>query len=271
MKTFSIISGDKRQFYIKEYLKNHGYNAEIITNMDFNNTDFIVAGTPFVKNSEYINCDYYTGFPVDTFLGLLKPKQIVFAGSISEDVMNLCPKDIKLIDVLRDEDVVWSNAMLTAEGLIGEIIKNTDFSLNNSKVLILGFGKCGTNIASRLFNLNCDVSIYDHTKKHLSQAASYEYKTLEKGDFSTLLNKFDIIINTVPEIIFSEYNMSLLKKSCVLFEIAGYPYGFDKKLSEKYGISLITCPGLPGKTAPKAAGELIAKSIISYLKQKGLG
>ena len=178
MKTISIISGDKRQFYIKEYLKNNGYNAEIITNMDFNNTDIIVAGTPFVKNNEYINCDYYTGFPVDTFLGLLKPKQIVFAGSISEDIMKLFTKNIKLIDVLKDEDVVWSNAMLTAEGLIGEIIKNTDFSLNNSKVLILGFGKCGTNIASRLFNLNCDVSIYDHTKKHLSQAVSYGYKTL---------------------------------------------------------------------------------------------
>ena len=138
-------------------------------------------------------------------------------------------------------------------------------------MLFLGFGKCGTNIASRLFNLNCDVSIYDHTKKHLSQAVSYGYKTLEKDDFSMGLNKFDIIINTVPEVIFTEYNMSLLKKSCVLFEIAGYPYGFDKKLSEKYGISLITCSGLPGKTAPKAAGELIAKSIISYLKQKGLG
>ena len=127
MKTISIISGDKRQFYIKEYLKNNGYNAEIITNMDFNNTDIIVAGTPFVKNNEYINCDYYTGFPVDTFLGLLKPKQIVFAGSISENIMKLFPKNIKLIDVLKDEDVVWSNAMLTAEGLIGEIIKNTDF------------------------------------------------------------------------------------------------------------------------------------------------
>ena len=55
MKTISIISGYKRQFYIKEYLKNNGYNAEIITNMDFNNTDIIVAGTPFVKNNEYIN------------------------------------------------------------------------------------------------------------------------------------------------------------------------------------------------------------------------
>ena len=102
MKTISIISGDKRQFYIKEYLKNNGYNAEIITNMDFNNTDIIVAGTPFVKNNEYINCDYYTGFPVDTFLGLLKPKQIVFAGSISENIMKLFPKNIKLIDVLKD-------------------------------------------------------------------------------------------------------------------------------------------------------------------------
>ena len=49
-------------------------------------------------------------------------------------------------------------------------------------------------------------------KKHLSQAVSYGYKTLEKDDFSMELNKFDIIINTVPEVIFTEYNMSLLKK-----------------------------------------------------------
>ena len=37
----------------------------------------------------------------------------------------------------------------------------------------------------------------------------------------------------------------------------------------KYRLSLVTCPGLPGKTAPKSAGELIAKSIISYLERTG--
>ena len=41
------------------------------------------------------------------------------------------------------------------------------------------------------------------------------------------------------------------------------------KLVKKYKLSLVTCPGLPGKTAPKSAGELIAKSIISYLERTG--
>ena len=35
----------------------------------------------------------------------------------------------------------------------------------------------------------------------------------------------------------------------------------------KNHLSLITCPGIPGATAPKNAGELIAKSIISYLER----
>lgn len=271
MDTFSILSGDKRQFFIDKYLKEHGYTTSLKTNMDFKDSKYIVGCTPFTKNSEYINCDFYSSFPTDTFMSLIKPGQTIFGGNIPEKIINNAPKDITFIDVLKDENVVWNNAMLTAEGLIAKIIENTDFSLNNSKVLILGFGKCGTNIAGRLNSLNCLVTIYDHTPKHLSQALSYGYDILELEDISYKINDFDIIINTVPQNILSDFCMSNIKESCVLFEIAGSPYGFDKKIAEKYNLSLITCPGLPGATAPKAAGELIAKSIISYLKQKGLG
>ena len=271
MSTFSILSGDKRQTFIQQYLKNNGFNAEIKTNMDFKNSDYIIGCTPFLKNGEYVNCDFYSGFPVDTFLKLLKPKQTVFAGSIDNEIIRSAPDFVTFVDVLKDENVVWNNAMLTAEGLILEIIKNTDFSLSNSNVLILGFGKCGTNIASRLNALNCNVTVYDHTQKHLSQAKSYGYNILEYNDFPLKLNVFDIIINTVPQTVFSEFHMSIIKKTCCLFEIASYPYGLSKNIAEKYNLSLITCPGLPGITAPKTAGELIAQSIISYLKQKGLG
>lgn len=271
MDTFSILSGDRRQFYIEKYLKKQGFNASLKTNMDFHDTKYIVGCTPFIKNGEYINCDFYSSFPTDTFFHLLKPGQIVFAGGINNDIIEKAPDDITFVDVLKDENVVWNNAMLTAEGLIAEMIKNTDFALNGSKILILGFGKCGTNLATRLHALYCNVTIYDHTPKHLSQAESYGYDTLTYDDFALKLNEFDIIINTVPEKIFTDFHMNLLKKSCILFEIASFPYGFDKSLTEKYNLSLITCPGIPGITAPKTAGELIAQSIISYLKQKGLG
>lgn len=271
MKTLAILSGDNRQLFAKEYLNHHNYKAYIKTNFDFNEDAIIVCNTPFTKNGTYINCDFYSSFPVDTFLGLLKPGQIVFGGSIPQWIIEEGKKmGFVFIDVLQDDNVVWNNAALTAEGLIAKIIFNTDFALNGADILILGFGKCGTNIASRLNAFNCKVTIYDHTPVHLSQAKSYGYEILEYSDFHEALNNFDIIINTVPSEILTDFHMSLLKKDCVLFEIASKPYGFNEELVKKYNLSLITSPGLPGATAPKSAGELIAISIISYLERTGI-
>ena len=271
MNTFAVLSGDSRQLFITEYLNRHHFNSYIKNNFDFNDDRFIVCSTPFTKDGEYINCDFYSSFPVKTFIDLLKPGQIIFGGNIPKWVYDEASENnITFIDVLKDKDVVWNNAMLTAEGLIAKIIFNTNFSINSSKALILGFGKCGTNIASRLNALNCHVTIHDHTPEHLSQASSFGYDILEYPDIGDTIQNFDIIINTVPCEILSEYHMSLIKNSCVLFEIASKPYGFQTELVKKYNLSLITCPGLPGVTAPKSAGELIAKSIISYLERTGI-
>lgn len=271
MNTLAILSGDNRQLFAKEYLNSHNYKAFIKTNFDFNEDSIIVCNTPFVKNEKYINCDFYSSFPIDTFLGLLKPGQIVFGGSIPKRIVEEGKnKGVIFIDVLDDDDVVWNNAALTAEGLVAKIIFNTDFALNGSNVLILGFGKCGTNAASRLNAFNCNVTIYDHTPVHLSQAQSYGYEILEFSDFNKVLENFDIVVNTVSSEIFTDFHMSLLKKNCVLFEIASKPYGLKEELAKKYNLSLITSPGLPGVTAPKSAGELIAKSIISYLERTGI-
>lgn len=271
MNTIAILSGDSRQTFISQYLNDCNLQSYMKTNLDFNDDQIIVCCTPFSKDGTYLNCDLYTSFPIETFINLLKPGQLVFGGNIPKWVIDAgMENDISFIDVLKDEDVVWNNAMLTAEGLIAKIILNTDFSLNGSKVLILGFGKCGTNISSRLNALNCKVTIYDHTPKHLSQAASLGYSTLEYELFNEHLNDYDIIINTVPGEIFTDFHMSLMKRSCALFEIASKPYGLNTELVNKYNLSLITCPGLPGATAPKSAGELIAKSIISYLERTGI-
>lgn len=271
MNTFAILSGDKRQSFIASYLTQKHYHAYIKSNLDFHDDDIIVCGTPFSKDGKNINCDFYSSYPIETFLSLLKKNQIVFGGNIPSSVILYGEKNnIQFIDVLKDENVVWNNAMLTAEGLIAKIIENTEFSICNAKALIIGFGKCGTNIAGRLYGLNSDVFIYDHTPVHLSQALSYGYHTLELEDFAQELPSFDFIVNTVPSKNFTEFHYSLLKKSCALFEIASKPYGFDPVMAEKYNLSLITCPGLPGATAPKAAGELIAQSIISYIERTGI-
>lgn len=271
MKKFAVLSGDLRQYYINEYLKKLGLFTELKTNMDFNGYDFIVCSTPFSRDGENINCDFYSSFPLNTFTSLLKPWQKIFGGNIPEKIINAFDEtNIDFVDVLKDSYVVWNNATLTAEGLISKIILNTPFSIDGSNALIMGFGRCGINTAFRLKALGCNVTIYDHTKVHLSQASSFGFEILEYRNFSNKLSSFNIIINTVPSKIFLPEHYKQLSKECILFEIASAPFGFEPNLATQNQLSLITCPGLPGITAPKAAGELIAKSIISYLERNGI-
>ena len=270
MKNIAVLSGDNRQIYANSYLNNNGFCSYIKNNFDFNEDAYILCGTPFSKDSLYLNCDLYSSFPISTFIALLKPGQTVFAGNISSDVTtSLKKKNINYFDFLKDEKVVWSNAMLTAEGLISNIINNTPFALDTAKALIIGFGRCGINTALKLKALNVCVTIYDHTPIHLCQASSYGLNTSTFDNLIECISDFDIIINTVPCEVLTENLLSLVKKDCVLFEVASKPYGINNELVKKYRLSLVTCPGLPGKTAPKSAGELIAKSIISYLERTG--
>ena len=92
------------------------------------------------------------------------------------------------------------------------IIKNTDFAIENSEILVLGYGNCGTNIGKKLNALGGKVTFYDHTEIHLIGARANGFKTVQLEDFDTHLNKFDIIINTVPQPILSDKHYSFISK-----------------------------------------------------------
>ena len=98
MKNIAVLSGDKRQIYANSYLNNNGFCSYIKNNFDFNEDAYILCGTPFSKDSLYLNCDLYSSFPISTFIALLKPGQTVFAGNISSDVTtSLKKKNINMI------------------------------------------------------------------------------------------------------------------------------------------------------------------------------
>ena len=88
--------------------------------------------------------------------------------------------------------------MLTAEGLISNIINNTPFALDTAKALIIGFGRCGINTALKLKALNVCVTIYDHTPIHLCLGLFLRIKYFHFDNLIECISDFDIIINTVP-------------------------------------------------------------------------
>lgn len=262
MKSIAVISNDLRQEAINNYLIDHGYKSQIYNTMDFSEADIIIAPTPFSKENIYLNCDFYSSFPLKTFAGLIKPTQFVYGGNIPVDFINIFPN---CHDFLKDDYVVWNNGSITAEGLIGKIINNIPTTIDHSNVLIIGFGKCGMNICLKLKALGANVTILDHTYWHLCKACSMGFNTVLLEELNMYINQYDILINTVPESVLSDNDYTLVKASASFFEIASFPYGFNKnKIDANHYYNY---PGLPGKTAPVTAGELIAKCITTHIER----
>ena len=71
--------------------------------------------------------------------------------------------------------------------------------------------------------------------------------------------------------IFDSDKLSKLRRDTLIIDLASKPGGVDLAEAERLNIKTIHALGLPGKTAPVTAGEIIAESIIDTLKKGGCG
>lgn len=194
---------------------------------------------------------------------VLRPGQTLVGGGIPERFSAACAgKQVMVIDLMEDEALIRANSALTAEGLLSMLIAQTPFSLTDRRFLILGFGRCGQEIAWLLSSFSAALTAYDHDPKRISLATLQGFSTDLSPDY-------DVIINTIPAQVLTVQQLVQLPAHCMLFDIASAPFGFDPKTARELGLALIRCPGIPGAMMPQTAGELIGKSISERMLSHG--
>lgn len=266
MHNIGIFAGDMRQRYICTFLGKAGYDPTYLYN--FQESKTYVIPVPFTKDNITVNAAFKEPLLINDFLGSIKEGDILFGGNIPKQSIELLSnKNVTFYDFLKDDEIVWDNAYLTAEGLLSQIISSTPFSLKSKKILIIGYGRCGSLIAKLISPLCNTVYIYDHTPKHLYELKTNGFTPLKHDEIIYYMKDFDVIINTVPSKELNESHYNAAKKSCHFYEIASKPFGLDNDIISKHNLNLITCPGIPGKTSPETAGEIISKYIIRHLRK----
>jgi len=164
--------------------------------------------------------------------------------------------------IMEDRGVTQKNAVPTSEGVIAYLIGNRDYTLANSRVLIIGYGVCGRDLAKRIKALGANVSALVRNSEKECAAFSDSVTPVYLEELDGL--NFDVYINTVPGRVLTE---DIIKRTngALLIDIASKPYGFDieyaKKLNEKSALLL----GIPGKYAVRAAGEILGEYIHHIL------
>ncbi len=291
----SIAGGDSRQFYmlhdliihlssqdffIKYYhpssipleykiLENsYSHIFKICQNPDdlFSDCQIFIGPTPFSKDKTTIfSPDSELQIPLNTLFNLPKLRY-VFGGNLPDTLVKNLPAKTITFDFMKNDFFQSVNSELTAEGLLKNIISETPISLPNSKILISGYGNCGKAIADKLSALQAQITIYDYQKNKMDLAHNAGYQTMDLIQNSDSYLPFTSIINTVPSRIFDTSFLRKLKKSCVLFDIASAPGGFDENICKGLALRLVNCPGIPGATAPQTAGCAMSQSILTQLQ-----
>ena len=82
------------------------------------------------------------------------------------------------------------------------------------------------------------------------------------------LESFDIIFNTVPAPVLDSLLLAKLASKALVIDLASGKGGVDFYSAERMGIDTIHALSLPGKCAPKTAGEIVKNTIYHILEEE---
>ncbi len=271
-KKLLVMGGDRRMEYAAATLaadfdvSTYGF-AESPPVWEIGQADILVL--PYLSlRGDYLNTPTLSQkIPAVASLDMLRYGGVVFGGGLPPKFLSYCSdRAARVFDFFDDEELTLRNALLTAEGALEILLRETDCAVNGSEVLIFGFGRVGKACASVLASLGAEVTVSARSEKARADAAAIGYKTAKIGDLNALCAA-DAVINTVPQRIIAKAEISAMKKEAMILDLASAPYGVDFEAARELGIRATTAPGLPGKTAPKTAGELIARSVAAKMKE----
>ncbi len=235
----------------------------------FKNCENIISGIPFSKDDTYINTVFGNKkIEIKYVLEKLKNKTLI-AGAVTKETKEKAYQNkVNLIDLMENESFTIMNVIPTVEGAIQIAMENTEFTINNSNCLVLGFGRIGKLLSKQLYNLGAHVSCMARKDKDLAWIKVYGYKGIHINNLSENLNECDIIFNTVPSLILDDEKLKILKNNnahITIIELASKPGGIDLEKAKEYNIKTILAQGLPGKVAPYTSAKYIKEALDKIL------
>ena len=283
---FLVVGGDLRNVELANLLKEDGkivytygmnVNSSEALEKIVEDIEVVIGPIPFSRDGLTVNSTFIESKILIKDLFEKMKGKILIAGNISEDVKKLAKiYNIEVIDVMKSEKLAVLNTIATAEGTIELMIANTDTIIFDSNVLILGFGRVAKTLANRLKGLVKSITCASREDDELAWIEVYGYEKLNLNDFvkcqesKKCLENYNVIINTIPSMIFDAEKLQYVNKEVLLIDLASNPGGIDKEETKKQGLKLIHALGLPGKVAPKSSARFIKNIIyeVVFLNEK---
>ena len=281
---FLIVGGDSRQILCARALEKRGYEVTVYgfscdytrelnvsenLTEDIIHNDFILLPLPLTCDNININTPLSDKpIKISDITNYINNNHLVFGGMIPQEFFNF-PKNIeskKIYDYAKSEEFLIKNAKITAEGAFDIIFSETSFSVYGSEILILGYGRIGKILAPLAKSLGSNVSVAARKSEDLAWISVNGFNPVKYTDLRSDIEKYNIIVNTVPSRIFGSDLIYSLSKDCLILDLASKPGGIDIETAKKANIKAVWALSIPGKTAPLTSGKIICDTILNIIE-----
>ena len=221
-------------------------------------SDGTTLNSPLAENGERLK--------LSALVRMLPSNCLVIGGKIPEAFVSLAEEaGISVIDYFDSEDFQIKNAYTTAEAALSIAMNTLDKNILGSRVAVTGYGRIAKHLCRLLLNMGASVTVAARNPKDLlwAQASGCETLMLDKEhkSLSKLQSGYDVIYNTVPFWLFDREYLKALDKNTFIVDLASAPGGVDIRAARELGSNVNWATSLPGKYAPRSAGELIADCV----------
>ncbi len=283
-ETFAVVGGDLRYVYLAGQLAQDGYRVIAV---GFDNTELpaCVAGCTDVSQAIYladavilpmpVTTDGTTvrapysrlNLPLEQVVAAVTPFKPVFAGGISEELAAVFERHgCTAVDYLQREELAVRNAVPTAEGAIQLAMEELPVTLHGASCLVTGYGRIGTVLADRLCGLGAQVTVAARKSEDRERACAMGCRAVHPSEM-VMLPPMDVIFNTVPSLLFDRRVLLSLDPATLLIDLASRPGGVDFNTAAECHLKTIWALSLPGRVAPKTAGDIIGSTILNMVKE----
>lgn len=283
IRTFGIIGGDKRQLFLAKSISDSCYDVLLggfdslesygslsLCNVKkaISESDALIFPLPSIRTDGSLNTPFSNenilldGDDIEIIL-----KKPVFT-TMKSRFLNAYPRlsDGEIFDYGARDDFAILNALPTAEGAIECAMREYEGTISDSKCLVTGFGRIGKILAHKLVLLGANVTVSARKPSDLAYVKALGYNALNTENLRTV-KRFDIVFNTIPRFIFDRELLMNTDTNTLIIDLASLPGGVDFDTAEKLGIYAVRALSLPGKCAPKTAGEIIKTTVFDIIKE----
>ena len=201
-----------------------------------------------------------------TELELLKGKPLFT--SMKERLVRAYPdlKGARLYDYAARDDFAILNAVPTAEGAIACAMSAFEGTIAGSSCLVTGYGRIGKVLSRLLHALGARVTVGARRGSDKAFIRAFGYDCLDTEEMREVRG-FDIVFNTVPFLLFDEALLKHTDRDTLLIDLASLPGGVDFEAAAALRIDAQRALSLPGKCAPKTAGEIIKATVFRIIEE----